>query len=343
MRTQSKSTFGWLIATALLSFYGALALSITDTRWPYLMNIFTWVNQTSTSFDHTIIQNIRLPRALLTALSGSSLAVAGVLSQGIFRNPLASPSLIGTQSGGILLAIIGFHLLSFYNWTYIALLTVIGCFISHLVISALFFALNHSKNPNHFRSADLVIVGFACHIFLGGLSTLILSLSLHDTDKTLNIFKWLFGSYSLATWADVIMVSLSSITGFSLAVLIAYKLDVYSLSDDEARSLSLRTHHLTQQAILGISILIGGSIASCGGIPFVGLMAPHIGRQIVGAAHRRLVVASALIGMILTLSCDTLARTIIYPQELETGILLTTLGAPFFIFVLWKNRSVQSS
>lgn len=337
MPLKSSTKFILLTTGAGLSLYAALCLSTSSGSWPRLNSLLTLATAPAASLDHLIFWDIRLPRALLAALSGASLGIAGALSQGIFRNPLASPSLVGTQSGGVLLAVIGFHLLNLINWSTIALLTITGCFITHLIIAAMLFGLN--RRHHQLRADDLVIVGFAIHIFLGGVTTLILSTTITDADKTLAIFKWLFGSYALATWTDVAMLSVATAGGLSLALAIAYRLDVFSLSQHEAASLAVRPHRLTQQAMLGVSILVGGSVASCGGIPFIGLMAPHMARLSVGGAHGRLIPAAALIGIILTTSCDTLARTIIYPYELETGVLLITLGAPFFIFILWQQRT----
>lgn len=336
MLTKPSAMFVYLTLGVGLSLYAALCLSTSSGSWPQLSSLLMLASAPAASLDHLIFWDIRLPRALLAALSGAALGMAGALSQGIFRNPLASPSLVGTQSGGVLFAVIGFHLLTLMDWTAIAILTITGCFTTHLIIAAMLLCLSRR---HQLRSDDLVMVGFAIHIFLSGLTTLILATAITDTDKTLAIFKWLFGSYALATWTDVTMLTLATIMGLSLALVIAYRLDVFSLSQHEATSLAVRTHRLTQQAMLGVSILVGGSVASCGGIPFIGLMAPHIARLSVGGAHRRLIPAAALIGTILTTSCDTLARTIIYPRELETGVLLITLGAPFFIFILWQQRT----
>ena len=291
-----------------------------------------------------ILFDIRLPRTLLSALSGASLAVAGALSQGIFRNPLASPSLVGTQSGGVLFAGVGFHLLAPTGWPgLVPAAAILGCLLSHLMISGALFYQSRKQGLAYMLSHDLVMMGLAIHILLAGITTLILSVILTDMDRTLVIFRWLFGSYAFASWSDVALVTTTLVVAGVMAAPLAYQLDVFSLSENEAISLSLNTHQLRQKVLLAISILVGGSVAACGGIPFVGLMAPHVARLMVGAAHGQLLSASALIGMILTLTCDTLARTVIYPEELEAGVLLVALGGLFFLSLLFKKRWYNSS
>lgn len=320
------------------SLYLSLFVTHPSGHWTEWFGVHYLFN--SSELDQIILWNIRWPRSLVALCSGASLGAAGALSQGIFRNSLASPSLVGTASGGVLFAVIGFLSLSIYHTIWlIPLLTIIGCALSHLLISGLFFGLS-KLNKTHPRSSDdLVLLGFAAHIFFGGITTLILSLSLNDADQTIAIFKWLFGSYAQATLHDVAVLSITTSIGLIWASTMAYKLDVFSLGTEEAESLSIHTHRLTQMVMICISVLVGGSVASCGGIPFVGLMAPHITRLIIGGSHQKLVWASACSGSILTLICDTLARTIIYPQEIEAGIIMITIGSPFFLFILWKKRS----
>lgn len=330
-----------LFLCLIVSFYLSLFISPSETdSWLRFLGVGV-LSEISGEADisRRILFDIRLPRTLLSALSGASLAVAGVLSQGIFRNPLASPSLVGTQSGGVLFAVVGFHLLAPSGWPGIVpALAILGCLLSHLIISGALFRQSRKQGKAYMLAHDLVMMGLAIHILLAGITTLILSVALTDMDRSLVIFRWLFGSYTFASWSDVALIFSTFVLAGIMAVPLAYQLDVFSLSENEAISLSLNTHQLRQKVLFAISLLVGGSVAACGGIPFVGLMAPHAARLMVGAAHRHLLMASALIGMILTLACDVLARTVIYPEELEAGVLLVTLGGLFFFSLLLKKR-----
>ncbi|MCY4381445.1 MAG: iron ABC transporter permease [Proteobacteria bacterium] len=326
----------WLISpheSSLLGFIGILDLC-------HLMGInlhLAGENQTNALVIKDILTQVRLPRTLVVLLSGASLALAGALSQGIFRNSLASPSVVGSQSGGVLFAVIGFSLAEYYHWpVMIPVLTILGCMLAHSLISGVFY---YFSGRGGIAGDDLVILGFAIHLFLGGLTTMFLSFNLADVEKSLAILKWLFGSYAMANWSDVWLMMITMTLGGVIAFSHSRDLDVFSLSNDEARSLSLNTERLRQIMLFGISVLIGGSVASAGGIPFVGLMAPHIARLFVGGNHQWLFRVSLIIGPILTLLCDTIARSLRYPEELETGIILTILGGPFFIFLLWRKRT----
>ena len=329
----------WALGVAALALLGALLLSlfyvphsVTKSSFHHLCWFLSSCTEEQRLLSSHLLFHIRLPRTLLALLSGASLAAAGVLSQGIFRNALASPSLVGSQSGGVLFAVMAFAWAPGpYSFTLIPLSAVLGCLLAHGVVSFIMAVKG-------WYSQDLVLLGLGVHILLGGVSAWILSSTFYQGERSLMIIRWLFGSYAFASWWDVALI----ITTFVLAALLCFRvlrsLDVYVLGEDVARSLSVSTSLLRHLSLGAVSLWVGGSVASSGAVPFVGLMAPHMARFFVGPRHGKLLSLSLIIGASLSLYGDVLARWLRYPEEIEVGILLTLLGGGFFLLMLFSRE-----
>lgn len=269
----------------------------------------------------------------MAALCGAALGCSGVVSQGLFRNPLASPTILGTTSGGALAAALTFFLgVANFHWLATPLAALVGCII------ATSFVFYIAWRGTCVSITNLMLVGFALNAFLGSLTSLIISLSIDDFQKATALLHWLFGGFSARSWEHFSIGIVPIAAGIIWSYFIASRLDVLSLGEDVAATLDIKPHRLRGEAIMAISLLVGFSVSIAGALPFVGLVVPHLTRQLVGPHHKRLIVYSTLNGMTLTLIADLIARTIRSPLELEVGILTSLLGAPFFVYLLLKGE-----
>ena len=285
-----------------------------------------------------IVESIRLPRTLLGVLVGSSLAIGGAAMQGLFRNPLADPSIIGVASGAALGAaiaiVLGGVLLSDFpaliqNYS-VSLLAFIGSCLTTLVVYKM------GTTSNGTSVATMLLAGVAITALAGaGLGVL----TYISDDATLrNLTFWQMGSIAGATWNSV-MICLSLLAPVVL-LLCRYGsvLNAMLLGESEARHLGIDVQNAKLILILLTALVVGVSVSVAGVIGFVGLVVPHLIRLMVGPDHKVLLPASAMLGGILLLLADMVARVIVSPAELPIGIVTALMGAPFFISLLWQQR-----
>jgi iron complex transport system permease protein len=285
------------------------------------------------SLAQTIFFSLRLPRAILALLCGAALAMAGVISQGLFRNSLASPSVLGTSAGASLAAVTLFYFGSaFWHW----LSLPIAAFSGALVTTGLLLLLPRRRSS--FSTESLLLTGFALNAFLGALTSFLLSLILEDQQKAAAVMHWLLGGLIGKGPEHTAMILGPLLLGGTSAFILAARLDILSMGEDVASSLGIDTGTLRLLAITSLALLVGGSVAVAGAVPFVGLIVPHFTRLLVGPAHRRLLLASAVNGMTLMLLADLAARTLRSPAEIEVGVLTSLLGAPFFLWLLLTKK-----
>lgn len=300
--------------------------------------IYPWqLLQNDSEMSRYILLSIRLPRVACACIVGGALAAAGVITQGLFRNPLASPSVIGISSGGLLGAILAFYLgASTLSLWALPLFAFVGCVLTTLAILAF------ARSVRALAIEDLLLAGFALNGILSAISSFILSLSLNDFDKAPAMMNWMLGTLNGKTW-DHCLVGVIPIAGaLLLAGRIAYRFNILSLGNDVARSLGLELRKLRMQSVLAISILVAAAVSVGGLLPFLGLIVPHISRLIMGPDHRTLLRVSVVNGMTLLLLADLLARTIIPPQEIQVGVLISLIGSPFFLWMIFQRRRNQS-
>ena len=285
-----------------------------------------------------IIESIRLPRTLLGVLVGSSLAVGGAAMQGLFRNPLADPSIIGVASGAALGAGIAIVLGSwlFISWPpllqhySITLLAFTGSALTTWLV----FKMGTTSNGT--SVATMLLAGVAISALSG--SGLGILTYISDDSTLRNMTFWQMGSIGGATWNGVMLC----LTLLAPVILILCRygnvLNAMLLGESEARHLGINVQSVKVKLILLTALAVGVSVSVAGVIGFVGLVVPHLIRLMVGPNHKVLLPASAMLGGTLLLLADMIARVIVSPAELPIGIVTALMGAPFFISLLWQQR-----
>ena len=273
-----------------------------------------------------IIFNIRLPRILLGALVGGSLAAAGTILQGVMRNPLASPGIIGVSAGGGLGGILVMLVLPQFGY-----LLVPAAFGGALVTAVLVYLLAWKRGVNPVR---LILAGVAVSAMLGAFSSTILIL---NAEKAGGVLDFTIGSLSARSWPQIEQVAPYMAAGFAVALMLGQKLNILTLGDEVASGLGMRVER-TRFLLLAVAALLAASAVSVAGLlGFVGLIAPHIVRIVIGSDNRFLIPASALFGGIMVVGCDTVGRMAMDPSELPVGVIMSLLGPPFFLWLLRRH------
>ncbi|KGP70814.1 FecCD family ABC transporter permease [Pontibacillus yanchengensis] len=281
-----------------------------------------------------IVEILRLPRILIALFVGIGLAVSGAILQGMIRNPLASPDIIGITSGGSVAVVTFLTIFSNENDA----LTVsihwqpVAAFIGAMVIGLIVYVLSLKSGTTPIR---LVLIGIGLATLMDALTNLFMILGPIYRAADANL--WLTGSVYGTNW-DQVKVIIPAIVGLIiLALLIARRINVQELGDELASGVG---SHIQRDRLLFIVVstaLAGVSVSVAGGIGFVGLMAPHIARRLVGASYGALIPISALIGGILVVGADLIGRTLFLPIEVPAGVFTATIGAPYFIYLLFKK------
>jgi iron complex transport system permease protein len=309
---------------------GTVSISWMDT----LHAVFG--NSSNTQID-TILFKIRLPRILLAIFVGSVLATTGAVMQGLFRNPLADPSLIGVSSG----ASVGASLMIVTAGGFIqggALvglsLVSVGAFIGGFTATLLVYRLATSGVGTSVTT--MLLAGIAIGALAGALNSLLSYFS--DNDMLRQISLWQMGNLSGASWLKVTIMGLVAMLLMGLFPRDSKALNALLLGESEARHLGVNVQRVKRRLIVLTALGVGVSVAVAGLVGFVGLIMPHIIRLMIGPDHRWLIPASGLAGAILLVVADSLARVVVIPAELPTGILTAILGAPFFVALLLQQR-----
>ena len=292
---------------------------------------------TVTQQAKTILFDIRLPRICLAILIGAILAISGAVMQGLFRNPLAAPSLIGVSSGASVGASVVIVLAGAWLQSNTALglsLVAVGAFIGSFLVTVLVYRLSTSALGTSVTT--MLLAGIAVSALAGAVSGLISYYA--DNEMLRQISIWQMGNLSTANWQRVLVLAVVAILVLSLFPRESKSLNALLLGESEARHLGIDVQQVKRKLILLTTLGIGTAVAIGGMIGFVGLIVPHIVRLLIGPDHRWLLPVSALAGGVLLLLADTIARIIIAPTELPTGILTAILGAPFFIMLLVQQR-----
>jgi iron complex transport system permease protein len=289
----------------------------------------------SGGLDFDIILRIRLPRVILATIVGASLAVAGAVFQGILRNPLADPYILGTSTGGALGATVGLFVGAHFltpKPVIIPLFAFLGAFATIILVYKL------AKEGGRIPRDSLILAGIIVSAFLGSVIMFILSFSGKETHEILYI---LMGSLSIVFTDDTLfllgVIICLSIAGFLLIYSRSRSLNVLSLGEESAQTLGIDVEREKIIFFFAASIMTGAVVSLSGLIGFVGLIVPHIIRMAFGPDHRRLLPACGLVGGILLLLSDTLARSVMV-QEIPVGVITSLFGAPFFLYLLRKKR-----
>ena len=279
------------------------------------------------STDTYFLHHIRLPRTLLVFLSGTALAMAGAVSQSIFRNPMAEPAILGIQSISAFCSvlIISLGVSTFGLWTVPIFSAMGACALTF------FLLLFHNKT----RSIDLTLLtGVAFSLLFGALTTLVLSISAANYQVGNNLLNWLMGDFEGRGWEHLRLMALFVIPALIFQFKNIYGLDLLHLGEDTAASLGLPIESFYRNQIFLLAVIIGTITALCGSIGFLGLIVPHMLRPYFGAFHKPLLTSSAILGGSILLIVDSLNRYIT-AVNLPPGAFLSLIGAPFFLWLLF--------
>lgn len=310
-----------LLAAAIL-----LSLSVGSLKLPLSEIISTLWNRPE-GVNYQILFNIRLPRILLGAMVGGCFAVAGAILQGVMRNPLASPGIIGVSAGGGLAGIIVMLVLPQFG-----ALLVPAAFCGSLATAMLVYLLAWKRGVSPVR---LILAGVAVSAMLGAFSSTIL---LFNAERAGGILDFSIGSLSARSWHQIRQVGLYMLSAFLAAFSLGGKLNILALGDEVAIGLGLKTERVRFLLIATAALLAASAVSVAGLLGFVGLIAPHIMRMLIGSDNRFLLPASALFGALMVVSCDTIGRLVMDPSELPVGIIMALMGPPFFLWLLRRHR-----
>ena len=277
--------------------------------------------------------NIRLPRIILAIIVGMALASAGAVMQGLFRNPLADPGLLGISSGASLM--VGVTILFPAVFPPIMMLygKMVAAFAGSLFICALIYLYSLNEQCN---LAKMILLGVAINAIIGAVMGGLSYIS--DESQLRQISLWSMGHLGKGSW-DMVIVSLSLIFPALLCLIkLAHQLNILQLGDEDAHYLGINVERTKRYLLLLCAVLIGTSVAVSGIIAFVGLVVPHMIRLQIGANHKWLIPGSALGGACLLLLSDTLARTLVAPTEIPVGLLTSLIGGPYFLWLILRHK-----
>lgn len=316
------------LSVLLLGIVVSLFIGSMDMSWNEVVkSIFSADN----SKNALVVRTIRLPRVIMAAFIGANLAVAGVLMQGITRNPLAFPQIFGINSGA-----------SFFVVTAVVFFSNMA---EHSLVPFAFVGAALSGGLVYFMGSiggmtpvKLALAGMAIHFLLSSFTQGLILLNENSLDK---IMHWVAGSISGSSWESVLVIFPWTFIGLCVALLLAPSMTILDLGEDIARGLGQKTGYIRLFAGIIVIVLAGAAVAVAGPIGFIGLIVPHIVKHLVGADYRLQIPFCALFGAILLVYADIISRFIAYPFESPVGIVTAAIGGPFFLYLAQKNKGVQ--
>ncbi len=323
---------GGLAALLPVALIGALLVGSSVISWQQ-----TWQSLAGDGgHTATILWQIRLPRVVLAAAVGAVLALCGAVMQGLFRNPLADPSLIGVSSGASVGASLAIVLAAAWLPGLVGLpVTAASAFLGGLLATLLVYRLATSALGT--SVATMLLAGIAITALAGAAGSLLSYFADNTTLRRISL--WQMGSLSGAGRDRAMLMAAVAVALAAWLPRYARPLNAMLLGESEARHLGVPVQAIKRQLIVLTALGVGCAVASAGIVAFVGLVVPHIVRLLAGPDHRYLLPASALGGALLVVAADTLARVVIAPVELPTGVITALLGAPFFVALLYQQRS----
>jgi iron complex transport system permease protein len=331
-----------LIVVAAAMFAASIMTGAADAS---LSNVLRWLlgmegaEQALSVRDRIIILDIRLPRAVLGLMVGASLAVSGAVMQGLFRNPLADPGLVGVSSGAslgaVLLIVLGssffgplFAIFGFYALP-------VAAFVGGLITTLLLYKI--ATRSGQTSVATMLLAGIALGALAGAVTGVLIFMA--DDKQLRDLTFWGLGSLAGANRMKILSAGPIILVSLAVVPFLARGLNALTLGEAAAFHLGIPVQRLKNIAIVSVAASTGASVAVSGGIGFVGIVVPHVLRMLIGPDHRYLLPASALLGGTLLIFADMIARTIVPPAELPIGIITAFAGAPFFLWILLRGRS----
>lgn len=289
------------------------------------------------ALNEAVVWDLRLARSVTAVIVGASLATCGAAMQGLFGNPLADPGIVGVSSGASLgaIAVIVLQISTFGIWT-----LPVGAFVAGVGTTFLIYGLARPGREGA-DSSRLLLVGIAVNAIGGAFAGYLTYLATAEQLQSLTF--WSMGSLSSAKWLTVGITIVPAVIGLALLMLWARPLDLLALGERQARHLGVDVRALRRKLIFVTALLVAAAVSFNGTIGFVGLVVPHIFRLLIGPGHRRLIPFSALGGGLLVMLADLAARTMDPPNEVPIGVIMGSLGGPFFLWMIWtgKTRGAQ--
>jgi iron complex transport system permease protein len=301
--------------------------SILADKLPFIDIQPTWQSAMS-----TIVLDVRLPRVILAGLVGAALAIAGATYQGLFRNPLADPYLIGVAQGASLGAVIGFLLPAAWNLAGMGLIPVLafaGAILATLVVYLL------ARRGKTLPVTTLILSGVALSALLG---SIVSYLTISSGNKLHNIIFWMMGSFSSSQWSEVVTVIPYIAIGTTVIIIFSRLLNVMQLDEEQAQQLGVNVESFKLILLGAATLITAAAVSFVGTIGFVGIIIPHTVRLIWGADHRSLLPLSILTGAIFMIITDLISRTVLAPTEIPIGVITAICGAPFFLYLLRRRK-----
>ena len=321
---------------SFLSMFCIFALLAAISNGSYPISLLSILKGGEDSIQKTIIIDIRLPRVLLSFFVGASLGICGAVLQGLFRNPLADPGLIGVSAGAALGAAIAIVILPpglSESLTGQLLLPISGI-LGALIVIVLLFSV--TKGFGGHSTTYLLLMGVAINAIVGVLIGVLTYISTNTELRTLTF--WTMGSFSGATWTLLLPASVAIMSSIGLLIPTAKNLNLIQLGEIEAYRLGVNVQKLKTRIIVCCAICIGVSVALSGIIGFIGLVVPHIARLLGGVSHKYLLPSASLLGAGIMISADLISRIIIEPMELPVGLITSAIGSPFFLWLIFRMR-----
>ncbi|MBZ9687171.1 iron chelate uptake ABC transporter family permease subunit [Clostridium estertheticum] len=303
---------------------------IVISKIPIINNLVSTGGIKSTSI--IILLNLRLPRILLACLVGAALSVVGTSFQGIFKNPMADPFVLGVSSGAALGATITMVFLKeihFFGMSMVAFTAFIGAIITT------FLVYNIARVGTKVPVATLLLAGIAINYLLSSIISLMMTFNRDNIEK---IVMWTMGSFSTAGWDEVILLFIIVVPSIIFISTFSRELNIMLLGEDSARSLGIDVNGFKKHIFVISTLMVAAVVSVSGIIGFVGLIIPHAIRMIFGSDNRVVIPFSALGGAIFLVICDTLARVVVPPSEIPVGIITSIFGVPFFIYLLYRTK-----
>lgn len=337
---RNSRRFVMLLLVSCLAATAAASMSIGAVRIPLgrVLSMLVFLDGPAIDGrDHFILFSIRLPRVVMAATVGTLLATAGTVMQGLFRNPLADPGLVGVSAGGALAAaatiVIGDRVLPAFAVD-LPFLLPSAAFVGALAMTSVLYRIATWQGQTSI--AMILLAGLALGALAGAGTGLLVFVS--DDRQLRDITFWMLGSLAGATWPKVSAVAPFVVFMLLSSAFVARGLDLMVLGETEAFHMGIAVERLKRFLIVLVAAAAGAAVSVSGVIGFVGIMVPHLLRLVIGPGHRLLLPASACFGAILLLGADTIARTVVAPAELPIGIVTAVVGAPFFLFLLLRQR-----
>ncbi len=331
-RLSSRTLVTWLAVLLPVAFLCALIVG-PEFILPFL-------DSSDSSPNQLIIEQIRMPRAIMAAIIGATLAVSGVMMQGLFRNPLADPSLIGVTSGASagasFVIVIASSWLGLNEWLGVSLVAV-GAFVGAVIATSIVYKLAASATGTSVATMLLAVIAFRARA--GAINSFFSFIA--DNHMLRQISLWQMGSLNGASWSRVTFAVLVLGSLMFFFPRFSGALNALLLGESEARHLGIDVDAIKRRVTILVALAVGVSVSLTGTIAFVGLVTPHIIRLLIGPDHRFLIPCSAMAGAVLLMLADACSRYIIAPSELPIGVVTALLGAPFFLSLLRKHREIS--